>query len=254
MGQVHHRRFYVPASRLRDGRVQFDALQAHQLVRVLRLGPGERVRAFDGTGREVLAELDAPSAQRATARILFEFPIPPAPRLRVTLAQVVPRAPAMDLIVAKATELGVSDIQPLEAAQSITRASKRAPRWIRIAREAAEQCGRRDLPEIRPLRPLGAFLQSLSAGTSLLVCHPDARARPLPVVCRELPCPAAAALLIGGEGGFGPEVADEVIAHGGRLVGLGPLRLRVETAALAALAVLQACLSGWEAQEGQWPS
>lgn len=251
MGQAHHRRFYVPASGFRDGRVEFDALQAHQLVRVLRLGPGDRVRAFDGTGREVLAELEAPTAQRATARILSEFPIPPAPRLRVTLAQVIPRAPAMDLIVAKATELGVSCIRPLEAAQSVARASARTPRWLRIAQEAAEQCGRRDLPEIHPICSLRTFLRSLPPGASLLACHPDERARPLPVVCRELSGLAAATLLIGGEGGFRPGEADDVMAHGGCLVSLGLLRLRVETAALAGLTILQACLGDWGAPESQ---
>jgi 16S rRNA (uracil1498-N3)-methyltransferase len=245
MGQVHHRRFYVPPSGFRDGRVEFDALQAHQLVRVLRLGPGDRVRAFDGTGREVLAELEAPSAQRASARVLTEFPIPPGPRLRMTLAQVVPRAPAMDMIVAKATELGVSCIRPLEAAQSVTRASARTSRWLRIAQEAAEQCGRQVLPAIHPICSLRTFLRSLPPGALLLACHPDERARPLSVVCRELSGLATPTLLIGGEGGFRPEEADDVLAHGGRLVLLGTLRLRVETAALAGLTILQACLGDW---------
>ncbi len=246
MGQAHHRRFYVSPAGFRDDRVQFDPLQAHQIARVLRLGPGSQVRVFDGTGREVLAELEATRARQATARIVSEFPAPPAVRLRLTLAQVVPRAPAMDLIVAKATELGVACISPLEAAQSVTRASARAPRWLRIAQEAAEQCGRRDIPEIQPLRSLAEFRGSLLPGASLLVCHPEAGARPLPALCRELTGVTGMTLLVGGEGGFRPEEVDDRIAHGGRLVQLGSARLRVETAALAGLAILQACLGGWD--------
>ncbi len=246
MGQAHHRRFYVSPAGFRDDRVQFDALQAHQIVRVLRLGPGSQVRVFDGTGREVLAELEAASARRATARVISEFPAPPGVRLHLRLAQVVPRAPAMDLIVAKATELGVACIAPLEAAHSVTRTTVRTPRWVRIAQEAAEQCGRRDIPEIQPVRSLGEFHRSLPPGASLLVCHPDAEARPLPALCRELSGVTNVTLLVGGEGGFRPEEVDDAIAHGGRLVRLGPARLRVETAALAGLAILQACLGDWD--------
>lgn len=225
--------------------MEFEPVQAHQLVHVLRLKTGDRVSIFDGTGREMIATLEAATPRGATARILGESPAVPSAGLRITLAQVVPRGPAMDLIVAKATELGVACIVPLEAQQSVRRASARGPRWQRIIREAAEQCGRRDLPEIAPSATLGAFLLGRSAGTPLLACHAADGARPLATVCRELGPVPAVTLLVGGEGGLSPAEVAGLWSREARLVSLGPRLLRAETAALAALAILQACLGDW---------
>jgi 16S rRNA (uracil1498-N3)-methyltransferase len=240
--RIHHRRFFVPAACIRDGWVEFEPAQAHQLARVLRLQKGDQVSVFDGTGREVVAALERSSPRLATARILREVPAPPAIGLAITLAQVVPRGGAMDLIVAKATELGVARLVPLEAEQSVRKSSVRSPRWVRIIQESAEQCGRRDLPDIAPIVTLAGFLQEHPSGMPLLACHAGEGARPLTAVCSGLGHPPAITLLVGGEGGLSPGEVEALRSRGARLALLGPRLLRAETAALAALAILQASL------------
>ncbi len=245
--RIHHRRFFVPAERIRDGWVDFTPGQAHQMTHVLRLRPGDQISVFDGTGREVIASLAAATPRRATAQILEEIPLLLSAHLRVALAQVVPRGPAMDLIVAKATELGAVCIFPLEGERSVRRASvAQSSRWVRIVQEAAEQCGRRDLPEVAPASTLEAFLIGHPREALLLACDASQENQPLMAACRELRGASSLTLLIGGEGGLSPREVERLRSHGARLTSLGPRLLRAETAALAALAVIQASLGDWE--------
>ena len=217
------------------------------MSRVLRLRPGDQVSVFDGTGREVVASLAVATPRKATARILRETPSLPSTNFRVTLVQVAPRGPAMDLIVAKATELGVARLIPLEGERSVRRtAAVRTSRWARIIQEAAEQCGRRDLPDLAPASTLDAFLLGHPPETPLLACDANREGESLLAACRELRGAASVTLLIGGEGGLSPAEVDRLRSRGARLVWLGPRILRAETAALAALSVIQALLGDWE--------
>jgi 16S rRNA (uracil1498-N3)-methyltransferase len=245
--ETHHRRYFVPPERVRDGWVEFTPGQAHQMTHVLRLRSGDRVSIFDGTGREAMASLTVAMPRRVKARLLEELPLLPSPHVRVALAQVVPRGPAMDLIVAKATELGVGRIIPLEGERSVRRAcGDRSGRWLRIVQEAAEQCGRRDLPEIAHTSTLEAFLLSHPRETPLLACDVSRESQPLMAACRELRDAHSLVLLVGGEGGLSPTELMRLRSHGARLTSLGPWLLRAETAAMAALAIAQAAVRDWE--------
>ena len=244
MGQTHHRRFFVPNERITNGWVEFTPEQAHQMTHVLRLGAGDRVSVFDGTGREMVAALTTATPRKVSARLLEELPRLPSTPVRITLAQVVPRGSAMDLIVAKATELGVDRILPLESERSVRRAiTARSARWLRIVQEAAEQCGRRDLPEVAPASSLGALLAGQPSEVPLLVCEAGQESQPLISACRELQGVRSLTVLIGGEGGLSPVEVERLRSHGARFTSLGSRILRVETAALAALAILQAALA-----------
>ena len=211
------------------------------------------MRVFDGTGREIIASLLAVTSGKRAARILGEAPRLAPVRLRVSLAQVVLRGPAMDLIVGKATELGVSGIIPLEGEHSVRRASgARASRWLRIVQEAAEQCGRRELPEIAPACSLETFLFNHPDETPLVVCDASQESRPLLAVCGELAGIASLTLLVGGEGGLSAAEVERLRFRGARFTSLGPRILRAETAALAALTLIQATLGDWRlAREGE---
>jgi 16S rRNA (uracil1498-N3)-methyltransferase len=204
------------------------------------------VSVFDGTGREIVASLTMVTPQKASARLLEELLPLPSAYVRVALAQIVPRGSAMDLIVAKATELGVNCIIPLESERSVRRAAvARSSRWLRIIQEAAEQCGRRDLPEVASTATLEAFLASHPSETPLLACDADPESQPLMAACRELRGVRSLAVLIGGEGGLSPTELGRLRSHGARLTSLGSRILRAETAALAALAILQAAVADW---------
>jgi 16S rRNA (uracil1498-N3)-methyltransferase len=240
--RLHHRRFFVPPTAIRDGQVEFAPTQTHQLVHVLRLQEGDQVSVFDGTGREVIVSLERTSPRLATGRVLREVPGCASLPLAITLAQVVPRGAAMDLIVAKATELGVTRIVPLEAEQSVRRASGRSPRWSRIVQESAEQCGRRELAEVAPMITLAEFLPAHPPGVPLVACHAGEGVKPLTAVCLEVGRPVGLTLLVGGEGGLRAVEVEALRSHGARLASLGPRLLRTETAALTALAILQATL------------
>ncbi len=153
----------------------------------------------------------------------------------------------MDLILAKATELGVDRIIPLEGERSVRRASvARSSRWVRIVQEAAEQCGRRDLPEVTRASSLEAFLLGHPCEIPLLACDISQESQPLIAACRELRGASSLVLLIGGEGGLSPTEVERLRSHGARLTSLGPRLLRAETAALAALAIIQATVGDWE--------
>jgi 16S rRNA (uracil1498-N3)-methyltransferase len=141
----------------------------------------------------------------------------------------------------------VARIIPLEGERSVRRAFvARSSRWLRIVQEAAEQCGRRDLPEVAPACTLDAFLLGHPGQTPLLACDAGRESRPLLAACGELRGGSSLTLLIGGEGGLSPAEVGRLRSRGARLVSLGPRILRAETAALAALAIIQAALGGWE--------
>lgn len=241
MGHAHHRRFFVSPSAIRDEQVEFEPGQAHQMARVLRLASGEAVWVCDGAGREWEARLSLVTPRRASARLIAPPRIASPPRLSATLALVVPRGGAMDTVVAKATELGVHAIVPLEGARSVRRPTGSTARWERIAREAAEQCGRTEIPRLESPRTLEGFLAAPPDGP-LVACEGGAGAPPLWSVAVELRGAAGVVLLVGAEGGFAPDELARMQAAEARFASLGPRRLRADTAALAALTLVQACL------------
>ncbi|MFB3820107.1 MAG: 16S rRNA (uracil(1498)-N(3))-methyltransferase [Candidatus Methylomirabilales bacterium] len=246
MGHRHHRRFFVPPADIREGWVAFSAAQAHQIRHVLRLRPGEGVIVFDGTGREIEAALDGgPGALRARVRRERRAA---AAGPRILLAQVLPRGAAMDQIVQQATELGAAALVPLLAERSVRQAVERAPRWARIMREAAEQCGRADLPALHAPLPLGQFLAALAPDSPLVVCAPEA-GQGLLAAARAVAGASRVTLLVGAEGGLSDAETRQLQGRGALFASLGPHLLRTPTAALAALAVLQAGLSAWGAAE-----
>ena len=233
---------------MRDGLVRFSPEQAHQIARVLRLRPGDPVQVFDGTGCELQVELAAVAPTETSGRVTGATRRPPA-RVRLSLVQVVPRGAHMDLIVSKATELGVNRLVLLEGANSVRRGAERLERWRRIAIEAAEQSGRTEVPDLAGIGNLGGFLAAHPTGEPLILCHDGVDATSLPALCAGLVGVTAVSLLVGSEGGFDPEEIARCRAAGARLAWLGPRLLRAETAALAALAVVQASLGDWVRRE-----
>jgi 16S rRNA (uracil1498-N3)-methyltransferase len=214
--------------------------ESHYVRRVLRLGPGEQLALFDGRGGEWAAEV-IDSAGAVVRVVLTEEVVDPVePLLEVEIFQGMCRADRMELVIQKATELGVMAIHALSAERAdLPRPNaRRIQRWHRIAVEACRQSGRRLVPRISPADELPP-----PPGSDVLaiLLHPAAEARPIADLL-DSAVRRAVWLAIGPESGFSREEIDRATSTGWRLAGLGPRILRTESAGLAAAAVV---LSRW---------
>jgi 16S rRNA (uracil1498-N3)-methyltransferase len=235
-------RFFVPlelASGMIGETLELPDSSAHHATRVVRLGVGDALTLFAGTGGEYAATITRIDKRGAAVRIDGYAPVERESALRITLAQAIAANDAMDHAIRKATELGVTAIQPLITARSAPlpageRREKRHAHWRQIAIAACEQCGRNRVPEVSAPQSLAGWLRFWRGGGIMFA--PDA-GRGLAA----LPAPAAPiALLIGPEGGFAPDEMEGALRSGFTAVQLGPRVLRAETAAVAALAALHA--------------
>jgi 16S rRNA (uracil1498-N3)-methyltransferase len=231
------RRLYLPPDQFAGDRAVCDGDTAHRLAAVLRLRAGDALRVFDGRGRERAARVQESTRRRVTLALLdavVALPEPPAP---VTLACAFPRGSRGDWIVEKTTELGVSRLVPIASGRAVLRPGDgRIERWRRIAIEAAEQCGRAVVPEIGGDAPPEA---------RVLVADPRAAVSLRAALAGATP--AAVALFVGPEGGWGAHELAALIARGGTAVSLGPRTLRVETAAIVAVAAAVEATGGVDA-------
>ncbi|GAB2557571.1 16S rRNA (uracil(1498)-N(3))-methyltransferase [Rhodanobacter koreensis] len=218
------------------------AQAAEHVARVLRLVAGDPLTLFNGDGSDYPATIQAVGKREVVARVDARQILANESPLPLTLAQGVARGEKMDLIVQKATELGVARIVPLltersEVKLDAARAEKRLAHWRAVAASACEQSGRARLPEITPALSLPTWLDSLAEDGALrLALLPEATR-----TSRELRFAAAGGLLVvGPEGGLGERDISVLTAAGFDGLRLGPRILRTETAGLAALAALQA--------------
>ena len=212
------------------------------VARVLRLEVGAPVVLFSGNdGMEYDATLVGVGKRDVVAAVGEGRTVDNESPLALTLAQGVARGEKMDLIVQKATELGIARIVPIltersEVKLDAARAEKRLAHWRAVAASACEQSGRARVPTIDPALPLSAWLASLGdGGAPRLALLPEGTRRP-----NELALTDAAILAIGPEGGFGERDRAALASAGFLGLKLGPRILRTETAGLAAIAALQA--------------
>jgi 16S rRNA (uracil1498-N3)-methyltransferase len=234
-------RFYCPPPLPLSTDFELPAAAAHHASRVLRLRVGDAVQIFDGIGNALDATINKISGKRVILGNLQTCMAQPTSNLRIILAQAMCSSDKMDWIVQKATELGVSEILPVQAQRSIAklsgvRTAKRAEHWRSVAISACEQCGRNDLPQVHAPQDLEAWLLSmLNAPGSKFILLPGGatqlQVQPKPQV--------SATLLIGPEGGFNADEANVALQMGFAPILLGPRVLRTETAALAGISALQ---------------
>jgi len=233
-------RFFVEPAQISEGRVRFSRGQTHQIARVLRMRPGDALAVFDGTGAEHEAELIALDAGEATALLKGIRATAPEPALRLILLQGLPKSEKMELIVQKATELGIHRIVPLLCARSVPKGSARIPRWRIIAREAAEQSGRAVVPMIDdPVSFTAFFAAQGGPGLRGIALWEDEEKRGLREALGLVSHAGRLHVLVGPEGGLAP---DEVALAGDQglvTASLGQRTLRTETATLVALSIIQ---------------
>ncbi len=228
--------------------IRLGADESHHLVAVNRCQRGDPVVAFDGHGREWQCECVDPAKAGAVLRVRSTHQAAPLP-CAITLAQSMPKGATMDEIVRQATELGAARIVPLITERTqvhldADRADKKIEKWRIASIEAAKQCGNPWVPEITPLTKLDALLAGSAKDFDLkLVASLHAGAKPLRSVVEHWRAqhgrpPQRVLWLVGPEGDFSPAEITACVMAGCAPVTLGPLVLRCDTAAVAALSVL----------------
>jgi 16S rRNA (uracil1498-N3)-methyltransferase len=241
------RRFFVEGVRAVGDVVEIGASDAHKVSHVLRLQPGDRVEIVDSAANAFAASIDA--AQRAVRVRLLEM-LGANGRseaaLSLDVAQAVPKAQRMEFVIEKGTELGAHAFLPFYCERSVARrvGAEKLRRWRRLARSAAQQCGRRELPEVRDPLEFDGLLDAFARYDAVLFAWELAPEEPLPERLRAVLPPSGRALVvIGPEGGFTHREAEAAMRRGATTISLGPRILRTDTAAMALLAVIGALTS-----------
>ena len=234
------RRFFAPPEAFKEGAVLLDSEETHHLVRVLRLGKGARVQVFDGQGCNFAAVVQKVDSQGALLQVLEELAPWGESGLDLTLGIGLAKGEALDAVVRQATELGVKLIAPFtsERSEKVSpeRAARRLRRWQRLAQESLKSCRRSSLPQIELPQDFSAVL----AGPEVmkLIFWEEEQGGSLPAILGQSR-PGSVRALIGPEGGFSASEAAQAREAGFQVVSLGPRLLKVPTAALAALALIQ---------------
>lgn len=211
-------------------------------IHVLRLAVGDDVVLFNGDGGEYTGRLAQVGKKDASVEVLSRTE--PAVELAysVQLAQALPEGSKMEWIVEKAVELGVAAVQPLAARRSVVRlsaerAEKKLEHWRGIVEAATCQSGRTRMAEVMPPADVGGWLSKPAHGQRILL---SPRGTATLAEWARTNQPRNLTLMVGPEGGFSPEEEDAAIAAGALPLTMGTRILRTETAALAALSILQA--------------
>ncbi|WP_138493280.1 RsmE family RNA methyltransferase [Paenibacillus pinistramenti] len=239
-------RYFIPPEQFGEDHVLVAGEDARHITKVMRGKPGDKIIVSDGQGRVVLAELASLEPDSVTAKVLESMPETSEPRVKVDIAQSLPKGDKMETVIQKCTEIGAASFIPFLSERTIVqyderKEGKRTARWAKIAKEAAEQAHRSRIPEVRqPLKWKG--LLELFQGYDLVcLCYEKETGAQL----RDIIEPFASSLgreaagrvlvIVGPEGGFTEEEVSAAEAAGAKSVGLGRRILRTETAGMAAL-------------------
>ncbi len=242
-------RFYISPETWDPRALALAASEAHHARDVLRMKVGEKLVLFNGQGREITAEITDLHGDQIQLRKLHEAETPPL-RCRIVLGQAIPKGKNMELIVQKAVEIGAAEIAPIISDRTIVQvdsesAAQKQTKWQQIAVEAAKQCAQNWLSRIHTPRKL-AELFSVVSEESFDLCligslQPDAEHLKqilADYLSEHQHRPRSVLILIGPEGDFTPAELSFARRHGCRPITLGPIILRVETAAIYCLSIL----------------
>ncbi len=239
-------RFYIKSERLNHDTIKIEGPQAHHLINVLRIKPARQITLFDGNGYEYQAIIKEIHTGKVTVIIKNKTKPPVESHLNIVLGQALIKADKLELVIQKATELGVSQIIPVKTTRSRrTEESilfKRQRRWQNIILEATRQSGRTNLLQIGKPTKLTAFCSAFNSSYLKLFFYEkqpmqtESTTRKLNDIVLSKP---NIALLIGPEGGFSEAEALIAKQNNFTALSLGPRILRSETAAISALSIIQ---------------
>lgn len=234
-------RFYAPPECVTGGKIIIHGEELHHARDVMRLAAGDEIVVFDGSGKEYHGVIQKVDKERMTVTIKKTVERK-SEDCGLILIQALPKSDKMDLIVEKATELGVGRIIPVTTERAVVRPdikkeSLKVERWRKIALVAAKQCGRSTIPEVSGITGFEDSLKALNDPEIKIIPCLHENTRALKEVLRGLKI-RSAAIFIGPEGDFTEKEIDAAKAAGVIPVSLGPEVLRSETAAICALSIL----------------
>lgn len=231
-------RFYITKGQITGSEVRFTPSQSRQISRVLRMEIGERVLTFNGSGQEWEVEIVRVSPGQVVGRVLARRAFAQRSPLQITLLQGLLKGFKMDYLIQKVAELGVAEIIVLHLRRTVAEGLGKLNRWRRIAIEASEQSGRLTIPKVTGPHSLEECLAREEAGCSLLLWEGE-KERTLSEFFDREPPSSEVRILIGPEGGLDEEEVRLLTRRGFIPLSLGPRTLRAETAAIAAVTILQ---------------
>jgi 16S rRNA (uracil1498-N3)-methyltransferase len=232
-------RFFIDPQQIAGPRVRFDDDQAHQMRRVLRLRPGDRVLALDGRGRQYEVVLEEVTNARVAGKVTATAEAAGEPDARLTLFQSLLRREKFEWVLQKGTEIGVAHFAPVITRRSLVRDAEdvtpeKLERWRRIIKEAAEQSGRGRLPQLHAPVTFEDALRELIDYAKVVLLWERAESGGMSAALAGLPPAPTVALFIGPEGGYDEHEVAQARAAGAAVASLGPRILRTETAAIVA--------------------
>jgi 16S rRNA (uracil1498-N3)-methyltransferase len=226
-------RFFTPDP-LGPGEYVLTGPEAHHLATVRRFGPGERIVVFNGDGHDYPCEIISVARRAVALNVLAPLAVSRELPIPLVVGSALPKGDRADFLVEKLTELGASRFVPLVTARAVVQPkSSVGEKFARAVIEASKQCGRNRLMLVDPPQKWDAFVARTDLPATKFVLHTGPT---LP----KLGAGAGCAVAVGPEGGFAPDEITLALEKGWTAVSLGPRVLRVETAALAAAAVLGA--------------
>jgi len=242
-------RFYISPEDWNSGALALAGSEAHHARDVLRVRRGDKVVLFNGQGREITAEIADFNDNEIGLRKLNEVETPPL-RCRIVLGQAIPKGKHMELIVQKAVEIGAAEIAPIISDRTVVQidsesAAQKQSKWQQIAIEAAKQSGQNWLPRVHTPKKLEQLFSAaaLESFDLRLIGSLQPDARHLKKILGDYSIehqhrPWSVLMLVGPEGDFTPAELALARRYGCQPITLGPIILRVETAAIYCLSVL----------------
>ncbi|MCX5749450.1 MAG: 16S rRNA (uracil(1498)-N(3))-methyltransferase [Candidatus Saganbacteria bacterium] len=230
-------RFFVPRDNVLGDLIIISGSDVNHIKNVLRKDRGHRIICFDSSGNEYLAEIKDISKEKISLAVISKKKNSAEPKTKITLGQSLPKLSKMDLVIQKATELGVFEIIPVISERSVPKSGK-PERWNKIAKESSQQSGRTHIPGV--IMPVGLpdfFKKTKDAGLKLIPFEGEDYTTIKHVLNKNAGI-SNIALLIGPEGGFSNSEIELAKRSGFTSVSLGKTILRTETAALAAISMI----------------
>jgi 16S rRNA (uracil1498-N3)-methyltransferase len=236
-------RIFISSGCIIDKTATISGSDVNYVKNVMRLKEGSPISLIDSESKEYEAKIRELGKSYITAEITAEKEIKAGPKIKVTIAQCLPKNPKMEIVVQKATELGAFEMIPVNCERTVIKLREdkvdaKVSRWRKIAKEAAEQSGRNMVPTIKPISEFKALLSLSKNYDKCIMLWEMEKEKTLKTFLQANREIKSLLVLIGPEGGISHEEADDAIKAGFEAISIGNRILRTETAPLAVLAMI----------------